>query len=152
MYVSTRDSNGRVGVGIFHGRSQNDADYQAAIDDVAAGNRAAKDVGQPSVFVLFVDREVPSPPAVWRKRFSEANQALAHVPHYMLLVTESAPMRGVFTAVLWVTGAPRGHTYKAVASASDADAWLTAHLGEQFAVATRLETEVRTRSRRAASG
>jgi hypothetical protein len=151
VYHSANNGFG-VGVGVISGVLQVDDDNQALVDDVIETNRTASKRGEPSVFALVVDRKVPPPPAMWRKRFSDVNKQLPHTPHYMLFVTESGPARGVFTAVAWLTGTPYGHTYKALGSSADADAWLTTQLGERFAVIEKLEAEARGNSRLAHYG
>lgn len=143
MYRSACDSTSGVGVAILGDSKNVDPVYEAAIKDIVEWNRSAGEAQRPSICVLFVHRGAPLPSPLWRKRFSEVNQCLAHRPHYMFFVTESAPMRGAFTAVVWLSGTRDGHTFKALASAAEVDAWLEGNLGPEFAVVQRLENGIR---------
>lgn len=128
MYASaSEDSTGTL-LGIYSG-APTDAEYERALSGMAELDVRASAHGQPFVYVLVVDSSMQLPPAAWRKRFAAANQNVKSGRFLFAMVTQSAMMRGVYTAVIWLTGIPEGHSYTAVATLADARHWLESLTG-----------------------
>lgn len=124
MYAHASDEASGTLVGVFSGNKVSDAQYEQSL---AVMNRADLDAasrGAPFIYVVVVDNDVPRPPAVWRKRFSDANYGVKSERFFFVMVTTSMLIRGVYTAVNWVTEKRTGHEYGVVSSIEEAERWL----------------------------
>lgn len=132
MYASASDEECGALLGIYSGARTGDADYTRALQGMAELDALAWAQHKPFVYVLVVDQSMPLPPAAWRKRFADANRSVKSARFLFAMVTESALMRGVYTAVTWLTGSPAGHSYTAVGSLQEAQRWLEIETGRDY--------------------
>jgi hypothetical protein len=142
MFASASDDSTGTLLGIFSGALVLDAHYAQSLADMERMDKLAANRGSPLSYVCVVDSEVPRPPAVWRKRFSDANYGVRAQRFYFVMVTNSMLIRGVYTAVNWLTGKRDGQQYGVVSSVEEAQRWLTAH-GADVADLAALERQAR---------
>lgn len=124
MYVNATDERCGVLLGVFSGADITGEHYGQSLVEMNRVDQAAAKRGVPFVYVVVVDKDVPRPPAVWRKRFSDANFGVKSERFYFAMVTTSMLMRGVFTAINWVTEKREGQHYVVVPSILEAQQWL----------------------------
>lgn len=124
MYAHASDEATGTLVGVFSGHKVADTQYEQSLVVMNRADLAAAKSGAPFIYVVVVDDDVPRPPAVWRKRFSDANYGVKSERFFFVMVTTSMLMRGVYTAVNWVTEKRTGHEYGVVSSIEDAERWL----------------------------
>lgn len=142
MFASASDDSTGTLLGVFSGAVVSDAHYEQSLTDMERIDRVAAQSGIALTYVCVVDSQVPRPPAVWRKRFSDANYGVKADRFYFVMVTNSMLIRGVYTAVNWVTPKRDGQHYGVVGSIEEAQRWLAAH-GAQAADLAPLERHVR---------
>jgi len=129
MYVNATDETFGVLVGVFSGADITEQHYEQSLAEMTRIDQIAAARSAPFVYVVIVDRDVPRPPAVWRKRFSDANYGVKSQRFYFAMVTTSMLMRGVFTAVNWVTPKRAGQEYIVLGETAEVEHWLTSQHG-----------------------
>jgi hypothetical protein len=129
MFASASDDSTGTLLGVFSGAVVSDAHYARSLADMERMDKLAAGRGIPFTYVCVVDSQVPRPPASWRKRFSDANFGVKSERFYFVMVTNSMLIRGVYTAVNWLTGKRDGQQYGVVGSVEEAQTWLVAHGG-----------------------
>jgi|GEM_PF-998209 len=142
MFASASDDSTGTLLGVFSGAVVSDAHYEQSLTDMERIDKLAAASGIALTYVCVVDSQVPRPPAVWRKRFSDANYGVKANRFYFVMVTNSMLIRGVYTAVNWVTQKRDGQHYGVVGSIDEAQRWLAAH-GARAADLGPLERQVR---------
>lgn len=142
MYASASDDSTGTLLGVFSGAVVSDAQYAQSLINMERIDKVAAKSGIPLTYVCVVDSQVPRPPAVWRKRFSDANYGVKANRFYFVMVTNSMLIRGVYTAVNWVTPKRDGQHYGVVGSIEEAQRWLEAY-GAGAADLGPLERQVR---------
>jgi hypothetical protein len=130
MYAFASDESRGTLLGIFSGANLTEAHYALSLSEMDRVDRIAAGRGIPFVYVVIADNDVPRPPAVWRKRFSDANFGVKADRFFFVMVTTSMLIRGVYTAVNWVTEKREGQQYGVVGNVDDAQRWLKAHGAE----------------------
>ena len=151
MFASASDDNTGTVLGVFSGAVVSDAHYEKSLTDMLRMDKHAAGSGMALTYVCVVDSQVPRPPAVWRKRFSDANFGVKAERFYFVMVTNSMMIRGVYTAVNWVTPKRNGQHYGVVGSIDDAQRWLEAQ-GAQAGDLAPLERQARRELGRTAAG
>jgi len=132
LYAYGFDEEAGLLVGVYTAPAQSDADYQRAFDTMARADRNAVQRGVPYAHVMVVDASAGQPSPRWRQRFSELNKAMTTPTYYFAFVTSSAVIRGIFTAIRWLTGARDGHTNMAFSNFDEACAWLRRVSGNRY--------------------
>lgn len=142
MYSNAIDESAGTLLGVFSG-DMAEAHYELSLQVMNRADGIAAARGLPFVYVCVVDKDVPRPPAVWRKRFSDANYGVKSERFYFAMVTTSMLMRGVFTAVNWVTAKREGQYYTVVGDVAEAQHWLQAQHGVSCPALAQLEMDAR---------
>jgi len=142
MFFSVLDEDSATLVGKYDGRVQSDADYERCLEAMRAVDACAVARGIPNISVLIVSREVPRPPPVWRTRMAETNNALRATDHRLALVMSDTLMRGVLTAITWLTRPRPGHQLKPFDTFAGAAQWLRASTGKPYPELERLYATV----------
>jgi hypothetical protein len=96
-------------------------DFMAAVqklDDDGAAH------GRPVSFLLVLDPGTPSPSAYWRQLYAEQRAGLKSPQAHIAIVTQSAVLRGVLTAMNWIKPDPAHVKSVHHASVQDAVTWL----------------------------
>ena len=142
MFFSVFDEGSATLIGKYEGPVQTDADYERCIEAIRAADACAVARKIPCICVLVVAAGVPRPPPVWRNRMAETNNALLATQHLLALVMSDALMRGVLTAITWLTRPRPGHQMKPFDSFDGAAAWIRATTGSPYPDLERLHTAV----------
>lgn len=108
MYFFARDKATGTGIGILTPKPSYDEarDY----DQMAASIVALDDTRPPMaelIYILSVDPQWSAPTATRRKEFAKLREALKY-PMYFALISPSGLIRGVSTAVNWVSPPKKG--------------------------------------------
>jgi len=137
MYASSTDESAGLLVGVYRGAVR-DADYARAIASIAACDANAVARGLVSTALMITDAATPSPPPIWRQRMAKANNGLLAERYYFAFVSPNLLIRGVFTAVLWLTRGRPGHHLMAFSDVGQASQWLQTHTGHSPVAVRRL--------------
>jgi hypothetical protein len=129
MYASSADEDAGLLVGVYRGALVRDEDYERAIASILACDANAVKRGLVSTALMVTDASTPSPPAIWRQRMAQANNELCVERYYFAFVSPNLLIRGVFTAVMWLTRGRRGHHMVAFSDLAQASHWVQAHTG-----------------------
>src|SRR4051812_32086536 len=119
LYIAS-DLDDRVVVWLFTGPTNSDDDFQRYVDSMAKFDALC--AGKDGAAVLISDSGNPGPDSAWRKKIADASTTLASKPAFAL-VSQSALLRGVMTAINWIR--PPSYPCKAVATLDEAERWLT---------------------------
>ena len=115
-------------VGIYTGDISDD-DYARCVTSMTEFEREVR--SQPDGFaaVLVTDPGVEAVPASWRKRMAQFNDNVQARQYLLAIVTPSSVVRGILTAINWLSPARQGHVRKAHETFVDACAWIERHRG-----------------------
>ncbi len=143
MFRLAFDRSSVIAVGVFSGRENTDADYQAYIksfeqlDSIAFHQQKER-----AVYAVIVDPENPRPSATWRKQVAEASANIRSNP-LVSLITRSAAIRSVVTAINWFR--PPTYSIKCHESLEASAAWIQAQRsGDILFILRKLERECRS--------
>ena len=112
MFFSVFDEGSATLVGRYEGQAQTDADHARCLEAIRAADACAVARNIPCICVLVIPTGVERPPAVWRTRMAETNNALRATEHRLALVMSDTLLRGVLTAITWLTRPRPGHQMK----------------------------------------
>lgn len=142
MYASKTDEEAGLIVGVYRGVSD-DHDYAAAIASIVASDASAASRPLTHACLLVAEGDISPPPPIWRQRMAEANNQLRAERHYFALVSAKLVIRGVFTAVSWLTRKRPGHHLAAFSDVAQASAWLEREAGQTALHVRRLYEQAR---------
>lgn len=152
MFFSVFDEGSATLVGKYDGKVQSDADYQRCVDAIRTADECAVARNLPCICILIVPTGVERPPAVWRTRMAETNNANRATEHRLALVMSDTLMRGVLTAITWLTRPRAGHHMKPFETFTSAAEWIRTTTGLPYPDLERLNAAVeKEMAKRAAS-
>ena len=142
MFRLAFDRTSLIAVGVFSGQQNTDADFGAYVNSFDQLDAIAFENPQDrAAYALIVDPDNPRPDAMWRKRIADASAHLRSNP-LVSLITKSAAIRSVVTAVNWFRPPP--YSIKCHESLEASAAWIAAQRGRDvLEVMRRLERECR---------
>lgn len=142
MFRFVYDRASVIAIGVFSGPENTDADFQAYIDSIERLDTIAyEEAHERGVYALIVDPENPRPNALWRKRIADASAHLRSNP-LVSLITKSAAIRSVVTAINWFRPPP--YSIKCHESLESAAAWIQSQRsGNVLEIMRRLEHDCR---------
>jgi hypothetical protein len=109
---------------------------------VAELDRSGRQHAHPIAFVYLVAPDNKPPDAHWRRRFAEQRKAFGSPRVFLSVVTQSAVIRGVLTAMNWIVPQPRIMTSTTHATVEECATWIEQVQGTPRAVLARLCDEV----------
>jgi hypothetical protein len=117
--------------------AEDHAKVYAAIEELdRAGHEQRHAIGM----LFAVARDNPAPDAYWRRRFAEQRKTFRSPHVFLSIVTQSAIMRGVLTAMSWIAPEPPNMTCVTHPTFEQAAAWIEANQGtSRFALRALLE-------------
>jgi hypothetical protein len=125
---------------------QTSASHESLHAEIAKLDRVAHDRGGPMGIMFLLAPDTPAPDAYWRRRFAEQRRACISPHVFMSLVTESAVIRGVVTAMNWVVPEPPHWTTATHATFDESAGWIERKHGAPKAVLRRLYEDARSPS------
>jgi hypothetical protein len=140
MVKLSTDFNAHVMLASMAG-GQTTAEHERVYAAIAELDRSGHGRNAPIGFVYLVGRDNPAPDAHWRRRFAEQRKTFASPRVYLSIVTQSALMRGVLTAMNWVVPEPRNMTSVTHSTFEDCATWIERVQGTPRAVLRRLRDE-----------
>jgi hypothetical protein len=117
-------------------------DHQRVYDAIAGLDRNGHERGLPIATVFLVSSDNPAPDADWRRRFAEQRKTLSSPRVFMSIVTRSAVMRGVLTAMNWMVPQPRQMTSVTHATFEECAEWVERVQGTPRITLQRLRDDV----------
>jgi hypothetical protein len=126
MYEYSIDEANAVLLGIYSGTRQEE-DIERFANSHQRVDAIARVQHRGALFVVVPDSEYPSPRARDRMRFAQLKDAALGSPSLLILVTKSAIVRSVVTAVSWLS--PQHEGWRTIACDSFMEAMARA---EQF--------------------
>jgi hypothetical protein len=132
MYASQVDNDSGLLVGLFAGHHQADADFDRVSESLNAADRNATARSLTLIFVLVVDREAEQPSPSRRRAMAENNKRLTAARYLFAFVTPNTVLRGILTAVRWLTGERTGHEVESFASPPEAFEWVRRMTGQAY--------------------
>jgi hypothetical protein len=133
-----------INVSLHVGEPMTDADVDkivAAIDAMADAIASKKAEFATNVVLVEADN---GPTAKQRKRIGEATSKLPR--SYQVLVTKSAVVRAVVTAIRWFSSDKLGNHHETFATWSEARDWIVERTGHNPDVLDTMVAEVRSRA------
>ena len=131
-------------VGIYSG-NPNDADYERCVSTMTEFERTVRGQQEGIAVILVTDPGVPPVPACWRKRMADFNQNVQASKYLLAIVTPSSVIRGILTAINWLSPAKGDHHRVAHGTFAEARAWIEKHRGKRQPRLTELYDSVRAR-------
>jgi hypothetical protein len=128
MYVHAVDEISAVLLGAYLGPNQGD-DVDAYADSFTRVDALAHAQGRGALIVVVPEPSYPSPNSSDRKRFAALKDSCKAAPTLFILVTQSPLLRGVITAVSWLS--PQDGRFRSFSCGSFAEATL---VGEKYRV------------------
>jgi hypothetical protein len=121
---------------------QSTPDHEAVLGAIGKLDRDGRDHNRKVAFVLILGPETQAPNAYWRRRYAEQRKALVAPRVFISVITESAILRGVMTAMNWVSPDPPHVKSVHHATFLESAAWIEQSQGTPFASLRRLFDEV----------
>jgi hypothetical protein len=115
--------------------------FMQAIDKLDQNGR---DQGHAIAMILLLGADAAPPDAHWRRRFAEQRKALAAPAAYLSVVTTSALLRGVMTAMNWISPPPPHIKSQHHATFTEAAAWVELTQGAKGSALRALYAEATT--------
>lgn len=132
MYLGGIDEHAGVVLTIYGAGAHSDAEYERSLADVYRVDALVAARGGGLVHFVIEEPDSESPSAQWRKRFAAMSSELRSQPYYFAFVSDSALIRGGFTAVRWLRGERPGHHLAAFATFEQACAWIRETTGTAY--------------------
>jgi hypothetical protein len=146
MYSSSVDEKLGLIVGVYRGSRNPEEDYASCIASIVASDANAASRRLTHTCVLVTDADTPPPPPIWRQRMAETNNGLRAERYNFVLVTPKLVLRGVFTAITWLTRRRPGHQLASFPDVEQAADWVQNNAGQSGLAVRRLHAEALRRS------
>ncbi len=104
-------------------------------------DRNGKERNQPTAMMMWLEQDTEPPNAHWRRRFAEQRKNLTAPRVFLSLVTLRAALRGVLTAMNWISPPPAHVKSQHHATFAESAAWLELCHGTPQAVLRRMLDE-----------
>jgi hypothetical protein len=140
MLKLSTDFNAHVMLASMAG-GQTTAEHERVYAAIAALDRSGRGRNAPIGFVYLVARDNPAPDAYWRRRFAEQRKTFGSPRVYLSIVSQSALIRGVLTAMNWIAPQPANMTSVTHATFEECATWIEREQGTSPAVLRRLRDE-----------
>jgi hypothetical protein len=115
-------------VGVYSG-DVSDADYERCVSSMYAFEREQRSHPRGIAAILVNDAGVPPVPASWRKRMADFNDSVQATPYLLSIVTPSTVIRGILTAINWLSPSRKDHERVAHETFTQASAWIEKRRG-----------------------
>jgi hypothetical protein len=110
----------------------------AAVDSL---DRGGKERNEPVALVIYLNADAEPLNAHWRKRFADQRKNMAAPRAFISVITQSAVLRGVMTAMNWINQPPAHIKSQNHATFEESAAWIELCQGAPRAVLRRLLDE-----------
>jgi hypothetical protein len=130
---------------VYVAGAQDASDHEKVIGGIARLDRDGRDHERKVALMLVLGPATQPPNAHWRRRYAEQRKALVAPRAFISVVTESALLRGVMTAMNWVSPDPPHVKSMHHATFLESAGWIEQSQGTPFASLRRLFDEVQPR-------
>jgi len=134
-------------VGLYRGHST-DEDYELCLTSMFDFEKGQRSHPDGIAAVLVNDPDVPPVPASWRKRMAKFNESVEARTYLLSIVTPSPIIRGILTAINWISPPKRGHHNVAHETFEQAYDWVEKQRGKPQPELRELYRSVRAAARR----
>jgi len=110
-------------VGIYTGTVSDD-DYALCLSSMTEFERTTRGLPEGIAAILVTDPGVEAVPPSWRKRMASFNDSVQASRYMLSIVTPSSVVRGILTAINWLSPPRQGHQRKAHESFAEACTWI----------------------------
>jgi hypothetical protein len=122
------------------------AEHEQFIAGVDKLDRNGRDRNHAVGMVLILGPDAQAPNAYWRRRFAEQRNGMTAPRVFNSVVTTSAVLRGVLTAMNWISAPPPHVKTLHHATFEEASAWMELAHGAPQTVLRRLQNDVKPRT------
>jgi hypothetical protein len=131
VYVSACDNAQGLLVGIMSTvpSFDDDLDHEQYLESGIRQQREVAPLRRSAALVLIVDAAYPRPSARWRKRIAEVRDTSPFDTYHFALVTTSSVIRGVLTAINWLSKSTPAFQSDAFATFELAQRWVEQQRG-----------------------
>jgi hypothetical protein len=121
--------------------AQTTADHEGVIAAVDTLDRNGREKERKVGFILVLSSDTTPPNAYWRKRYADQRKAMSAPRVFISVVTDSAILRGVMTAMNWISPDPPNVKSMNHATFQESAVWIEQMQGtSQGALRRRYET------------
>jgi hypothetical protein len=120
---------------------QSSADHEKVLGAVDTLDRNGRDKARKVGLILLLGADTQPPNAHWRRRYAEQRKAFKASAVYTSVVTQSAILRGVMTAMNWISPDPPHVKSVHHATFREAATWVEQMQGTSVANLRRLHDE-----------
>jgi hypothetical protein len=124
---------------------QGTPDHEKVLEAIGKLDRDGRDRNRKVAFILLLGPETQAPNAYWRRRYAEQRKALVAPRVFISVITESAILRGVMTAMNWISPDPPHVKSVNHATFLDSAAWVEQSQGTPVVLLRRLFDDVQPR-------
>lgn len=140
MYVSAYDPNIGCLLQILD-RQNTDQDFAQMLRDGERLDQECRASAEGTIHILITSIETERPNANWRKRFSEATANIKSQRYIFALVAPSILIRGVMTAINWLSPPPKHFHLAAHPNKEEAFRWVEKQRGQPIPILDKLYEE-----------
>ena len=128
MYAYAFAKESGLYVGIYTGDIQDD-DYARCVTSMTEFEREVRSLPDGFAAILVTDPGVEAVPASWRKRMAQFNDSVQARQYLLAIITPSSVVRGILTAINWLSPSRPGHLRKAHETFAEGQAWIEKNRG-----------------------
>jgi hypothetical protein len=143
MFSACGDQEAGILVGVYAGKVDVDEDYEACVQAIVDADLAAVRNHVPFACLLVTGAETPAPAPRWRQRMATTNSEVLSPAYYFALVSPSLVIRGVFTAVQWLSRSREGHQHAVFSTFEAASSWIRGNAKREYPEFESLYTRAR---------
>lgn len=146
MYTSVHNRALGVMVGVLGPEFHEDDDNQRLLDSIWKQQNEALNPGRGGALILIVDPDYPNPSSRWRRKFAEAREDLRFSKFFFALVTPAPHLRGVLTAINWMSPNSGRFESSGFGSIDQAVQWVENKLGQKMPILPLLMEEAHAKA------
>jgi hypothetical protein len=131
----------------YVGGPQNAPDNERLVAAIDKLDQAGREKSHAVALVLILSPDTQAPNAHWRRRFAEQRRGMKSPRVFISAVTQSAVLRGVLTAMNWISPDPPHVKSLNHGTFEESAAWIESTQGTGRAVLRRLYEEIQPRAK-----
>ncbi len=144
MSASDRATNMVVGIMTVDPRYDEDLDHEGYVEACLPPDATPEELSRPRAVILVLDSRCPPPSAKWRKKIADLRNDQPYAHYGFALITKSAVLRGVLTAINWISRASPRFDTAPFATFDEGAMWLERHWKHSAPVLNKLYQKARS--------
>lgn len=146
MYTSVHNRALGVMVGMLGPEFHEDDDNQHLLESIWKQQSDSLNPARGGALILMVDPNYPNPSSRWRRKFAEAREGLRFAKFFFALVTPAPHLRGVLTAINWMSPSTGRFESSGFEHIDQAVQWVESKLGQKMPILPLLLEEARAKA------